>query len=85
MTSEQIYELGKQCAQEKDFTKAYDYYKQAAEAGNPNAQYEVGRCLYEGEGVAINYKESKEWLMKASDNGHGEARFLAGYCFRESL
>lgn len=31
--------------------EAFDWYKQAAEGGHPGAWYDVGRCLFNGEGV----------------------------------
>ncbi len=58
---------------EKDAAKALELFKQAADLGLPDAQYEYGRILYvEKE----NRKEGLEWLKKARENGSQSARFL---------
>lgn len=50
--------------------KAFSFYKKAAELGDVNAMYDVGRiCI-----TFFQFKESCEWLEKAAAHGHEEAK-----------
>ncbi|MCD8070178.1 MAG: hypothetical protein LUE08_02175 [Akkermansiaceae bacterium] len=49
-------------------------YQEAAEQGNAEAQYRLGECYAEGEGVEKDVKEAVRWWRKAADQGHAEAR-----------
>jgi len=59
-------------------TAAYEWYLPGAEAGIPSAQYRVGRMLARVEGVARDDQAALRWLLKATDQGHVEARREAG-------
>lgn len=54
----------------------------AAQNGSANAQYELGKCYYLGEGVATNEVEAMKWLRRAAENGHAKAQDILGvvYC-----
>lgn len=49
-----------------------------AEAGNPNAQNQLGVLYSEGRGVPQNYLEAKDWFKKAADQGHADAQVNLG-------
>jgi len=49
------------------------HVRQQAEAGDSQAQYELGRRLDTGEGVRKSLKESFRWYKAAADQGHIEA------------
>lgn len=38
-----------------------------AEAGNPQAQYNVGRCYHSGDGVESDLAKANEWYLKAAE------------------
>ena len=44
------------------------HVKKAAEQGDPNAQYEIGKCYEEGKGVEQSYQEAAKWYRKVLDN-----------------
>lgn len=46
-----------------------------AEAGDPNAQYDLGVMYYSGEGVPKDAAEALKWFRKAADQGHAPAQF----------
>ena len=46
-----------------------------ARAGNPDAQYVVGRGLVDGSWVGLETKMGLEWLRRAADNGQPNASF----------
>ena len=45
-----------------------DWYERAANAGYPNAMYNMSIC-YDGNGRANNPEMDKKWLLKAADHG----------------
>ena len=52
--------------------QAVKWFRKAAEQGSVKAQYSLGMCLYEGNGVertAKNMEEGKHWLRKAAEQG----------------
>ena len=49
-----------------------------AQAGDPNAQNELGLLYSEGRGLPQNYLEAKDWFRKAADQGHAGAQVNLG-------
>lgn len=49
-----------------------------AQAGDLNAQNEVGILYSEGRGLPQNYLEAKDWFKKAADLGHAGAQVNLG-------
>lgn len=56
----------------KDLSKALDYFRQSAEAGNAIGEYNYGRLLIDGKG---NKSAAIQWLEKAATQGVPEAAF----------
>lgn len=52
-----------------------------AHSGNADAQFEVGLCYDEGDGVKEDKYEAFKWFMKAAMNGHGRAQNAVGLCY----
>jgi TPR repeat protein len=52
--------------------------KQAAEADQRDAQFELGNCYLAGKGVDENEDLAMEWFEKAADNGHEKALKITG-------
>ena len=75
------YELGKQCYQRNNYREAVKWYWEAAEAGNADAQYELGCCYNYGQGVLNNYGEAVKWYRKAADQGNAFAQYSLGLCY----
>ena len=53
----------------------------AAEQGNAKAQYELGICYRQGEGVDTDEKEGFKWLTKSAEQGNADAQFWLGNCY----
>jgi uncharacterized protein len=49
-----------------------------AQAGDPNAQNELGLLYSEGRGLPQNFLEAKDWFKKAADKGHAGAQVNLG-------
>ena len=62
----------------KDYQKAFEYSKLAADAGDREGEYNVGLCFEEGLNVARNYPEAFRWYKKASEKGNGDAMWKVG-------
>lgn len=66
------YEIGE--GVKKDLSAAVNFYRKAAELGDGDAQFRLGRCLYEGKGTPENRCEAEQWLEKAIQQDHPEAK-----------
>jgi hypothetical protein len=53
---------------------ALDWYRRGAEAGVMSAQYQLGRIYAKGEIVPRNDELATEWLARAAEQGHPQAR-----------
>lgn len=56
-------------------------YLQAAENGDPEAQYNLGLIYLEGNGVKKNEKLGAGWIQKAANQGHIEAKKKLAWCY----
>jgi hypothetical protein len=56
--------------------KALELNLAQAEKGDPYGQFRMGERYLKGEGVERNMTVAKEWLKKASANGHSDAQKL---------
>ncbi|GAB5365622.1 hypothetical protein AAMO2058_001073700 [Amorphochlora amoebiformis] len=61
-------------AREGDILKATDWYRQAANHGNKEAQIALADCYAMGKGVARDEKMAVWWYEKAADQGVADAK-----------
>ena len=54
-----------------------------AEAGDANAQRDLGICYYEGKGVEKDYKEAVKWFTKSAEQGNQFGQLNLGNCYYE--
>ena len=62
----------------RDIYIAFEKYLQAANLGNPLAQYKVGACYYYGSGVEKNREQAFAYWTKASEANIPEAHYELG-------
>lgn len=56
-----------------DYTKAFNYYEQAAAHGEVLSEYALG-CLYlEGQGVEQDFEKAKYWFEQAATKDYKPA------------
>ena len=60
---------------EGNYAEAYCVLKPYAEAGDPEAQYNIGWMYLNGYGLMMNDRRALEWWQRASDQGHLDATF----------
>ena len=68
----------------RDDAEAVRWYRQAAERGDTEAQFNLGVMYYKGHGVRQDLALAQEWLGKACQNGYQDScdnyqRLKAGY------
>lgn len=55
----------------------------AARRGNSGAQYAIGNCYADGNGVVKNPEQAFYWYMKAAEQGHPDAQWSVGHCYEK--
>ena len=53
----------------KDLTKALQWFRKAAEAGNVEGQRNLGHAFAEGQGTPVDVVEAYQWLSVAAKQG----------------
>lgn len=62
----------------KDYVKAFDWTKKAAEQGHYVAQYNLANMYFNGWGTTKSMASANEWMKKASDSGYAPAQYAYG-------
>ncbi len=68
---------------EKDEVEAAKWYRKAAEQNHAAAQYYLGNCYANGEGVAKDEVEAAKWYRKAAEQNFPDAQNSLGVCYRD--
>jgi TPR repeat protein len=63
-----------------DVKAAVQWFAQAAESGNAEAQFHLGKALLEGAVVEPDYERALQLLTSAGKNGYDDAEFYLGEC-----
>lgn len=67
----------------KDFTKSFALFMQAANMEHPGAIYQVGYAYSTGWGVPKNEKTAFEWYLKAAEMGYCDGERTVGRYYQE--
>lgn len=68
-----------------DYKKAVELYTKAAEAGDAQAQFDLGVCYRQGEGVEADIDKAIELYQKAIEQGHGGAMTNMGVLYDNAI
>lgn len=80
--SYELLEMGNYFANERsDLEMAVKCFQPLAEGGNAHAQYKLGKCFYEGQGVKKDEKQAVHWYRSAAEQGHASAQVCLGACY----
>jgi len=52
-----------------------------AQAGDAEAEYEIGWAYFTGKGVSVDYQEAARWLRQSAAQGVPDAEFALGYFY----
>ena len=57
----------------KDYRRGVSWYKKAAQLNDFYAQYNLGLCYLDGDGVKRNERIAIKWFKKAATQGYDKA------------
>ena len=66
-----------------NYDKAVEHFRKAAEKGNAEAQYYLGCCYRDGQGVLHDSKEAVRWFRPAAERGEAKAQCELGCCYED--
>ena len=73
ISTEDALKKGNEFFNQENYTEAAKWYRKAAEQGDDAAQYYLGVCYANGQGVAQGYVEAVKWFRKAAEQGDADA------------
>ena len=79
------YKKGMEAQREHRYDAAFEHFKNSAEKGHPEAQYELGCCYSKPEGTALNIPEAIRWFHKAAEQGHMNAQYRLGKLYQAGI
>ena len=53
-----------------DYDEAVRWFRKAADQGDAQAQYAIGKCYFKGQGLRVNYIEAYVWGAFSAMNGY---------------
>lgn len=65
----------------KDYQRAYQEFKAGADAGQAEAEFDLGVMYAQGFGVLRDLNAAANWYRKAADQGNAEAQFALGQMY----
>jgi len=66
---------GKPNVVKRDVAEAVKWIRQAAEANEPRAQFEMGSLYEYGTGVPADLEAAAQWYLKAAERGHVQGQY----------
>ncbi len=75
----EIYKIGKQKFDNKEYDKAVHYLKKAAYKGHVEAIHYLAECYEDGYGVSKDLKKAVELYKKSADAGYAESQYNVAY------
>jgi len=78
-------QLAKTNSKSEDTALTPEELHQRAEAGNPEAQHELGNWYWWGHGVEQDFTQATHWIKKAANQGHAEAQYELGRQYEKGV
>lgn len=83
MVTRPSFQLAIDAYDEGDYTSAFQYFADSAEAGDANAQFRLGRMYEDGEGIPQHYRKAEQWYREAAKQGLDDAQHRLGLMYAE--
>ena len=64
---------------------AEDWFRRAAERGDPAGQYNLAQMLADGVGAAADYGEALKWFKAAAEQGHARSAMGMAHLYAQGL
>ena len=85
-SSDKNFEQARAAYDAGDYVHAEAIWRELAEAGDIDAMFTLGALLFEGPGnIPVDYVESYQWSLKASELGHPDAQYNLGNAYQKGL
>lgn len=84
-TAEDLNERSKELLEKKKYSKAWPFLKEAALAGHPEAQYNLGYAYETGDFIRKNLSTSTEWYSRSAAQGYTKAIYKMMLAYRYGL
>ncbi len=65
----------------RDYHRAFQEWKASADAGQAEAEFDLGLLYAQGLGVRRDLTEAARWYRKSADQGNAEAQFALGQMY----
>ena len=72
---EELEDKAEELYDDEKYEQAVDIYRKAADMGGSYAQYSLGFCYQNGQGVEADLEEAMKWYKIAAENGNEQAMF----------
>jgi cell division septation protein DedD len=82
--SAQSVQAGIEAWQKADYKSAVEIWRPLAEAGDADAQFNLGQAYRLGRGVAVNLAAAQTWLTRAAGKSHVDAQTTLGLLLFDS-
>lgn len=69
MSAEELLSAGREAQDAEDYQKAMEYFQNAAEKGDAEALFYIGRLYMNGNGVDQSYEKALEYFQRGADLG----------------
>ena len=85
MSNDTMPDYGPRDIEDEYFQEIYraDRILRRAEAGDPEAMTQMGRCFYMGEGRQENYRLALKYLRKPAEMGDAVAQYYCGLIYED--
>ena len=60
-------------------------YRTAAEQGDPQAQFQLGRCYEKGIGTAVDSVEAVKWYTRAAEQNDPDGLYSLALCYYSAV
>lgn len=84
-TDKDVLEMKGKLSVDPPSNQQLDVWRQAANNGNVDAQYNLGFIYHKGDGVHIDYREALKWYQMAAEQGHLKAQCYIGEMYLNGL
>ncbi|MGE5409563.1 MAG: dynamin family protein [Clostridiales bacterium] len=78
---ERLRQLADEYWQATKYSECFPILLMLAKEDNPDIQYKLGKCHYEGYGTETDYSKAFDWFSLAANKSHEGGQFYSGLCY----
>ena len=85
LTADELFERGYDAYTDDNYREAAKWFRQAAEKGHSDAQFYLGHCYFQGNGVELDYTEGRKWMLRAAEQNDPYAQDMMGWVYDKGV